>query len=107
MGARVNFPRSLWRVALPDGRWRRLGDPEPGFKRPLLLADDGWIYYAGQGGIRRVRANGGQTEPYATLPIACNQTQLSMVRDARRLVCTMTESRPDIWVATDFDPEVR
>ena len=54
-----------------------------------------------------MRANTGRTEPYATLPIACNETQLSMARDARRLVCTVTESRPDIWIATDFDPEVR
>jgi hypothetical protein len=32
---------------------------------------------------------------------------VSMARDARRLVCTVTESRPDIWIATDFDPDVR
>ena len=91
----------------PDGSWTRLGDPEPGGKRPLLWADDGWIYYTGRGGIRRVRANTGQTEPYAVLPIACDQFQLSMSRDARRLVCTVIESKPDIWIATDFDPEVR
>jgi hypothetical protein len=30
-----------------------------------------------------------------------------MARDARHLVCTVTESRPDIWIATDFDPDVR
>ena len=107
MGTRANFLSSLWRVALPNGSWTRLGDPEPGLKRPLLWADDGWIYYAGRGGIRRVRPNTGQSEPYATLPIACDQFQLSISRDARRLVCTVTESKPDIWIATDFDPEVR
>jgi eukaryotic-like serine/threonine-protein kinase len=107
MGAGDNFWSSLWRVALPERRWSRLGNSEPGIKRPLLWADDGWVYYASSRGIRRVRPDSGQTEAYATLPIACDQTQLSMARDARRLVCTVIESRPDIWIATDFDPEVR
>lgn len=107
MGTRANFLSRLWRLALPDSSWTRLGDPEPGIKRPLLWSDDGWIYYTGRGGIRRVRPNTGQSEPYAALPIACDQTQLSIARDARRLVCTVVEFKPDIWLATDFDPEVR
>jgi Tol biopolymer transport system component len=107
MGVRNNLQASLWRVALPEGKWTRLGNPETGFKRPLLWADDGWIYYAVRGEIRRLRADGGPNQPYARLPVPCNQFQLSLARDARRLVCTVTESRPDIWVATDFDPEVR
>jgi hypothetical protein len=107
MGTGANFLSSLWRVTLADGRWTRLGDAEPGLKRPLLWADDGWIYYAGRGGIRRMRPSAGETQPYAALPIACDQTQLSMDRDARRLVCTVIETKPDIWLATDFDPEAR
>lgn len=107
LGTRANFLSSLWRVTLADGRWTRLDDAEAGLKTPLLWADDGWIYYTGRGGVRRMRPSAGDTEPYAALPIACDKTQLSMARDARRLVCTVVETKPDIWLATDFDPEVR
>jgi Tol biopolymer transport system component len=106
MAAQQGFSTSLWRVTLSDGRWARLNGPEEGLKTPLLWADDGWIYYAAHGAIRRLR-EAGRTEPYVALPLPCDQTQLSMSRNARRLVCTVTESRPDIWIATDFDPEVR
>ncbi|MFL5494439.1 MAG: TolB family protein, partial [Gemmatimonadales bacterium] len=106
-GVRDNLSARLWQVALADGRWTPLGGSEAGFARPLVWADDGWIYYVVEREIRRMRANGGQAVSYATLPIACDWTQLSMARDARHLVCTVTESRPDIWIATDFDPDVR
>jgi WD40 repeat protein len=101
----------LWRVALKDGRWTRLGKPSPpGWGlRVLLWADDGWIYLGRSGEIRRMRADGSASEIYAKLPAAADGSaweQCQLAHDARRLVCTGIRFASDIWSATDFDPEM-
>jgi hypothetical protein len=99
---------TLWHVELQTGVWRRVQGAE-GAGFPILWSQDGWIYSAGDQEIRRLRPQRGKWSVYATLPKACSLgTSLpSMDDSARRLVCTVVESKPDIWVATDFDPEVR
>ncbi|MGZ5384243.1 MAG: protein kinase domain-containing protein [Acidimicrobiia bacterium] len=98
---------TLWRVELAKGQWTQFKGMA-GFVRPVLWSEDGWIYVLSGRDIRRLRPDGGAAEYYATLPIECGFSDLpSMSRDARRLVCTVVQTNPDIWMATNFDPEVR
>jgi Tol biopolymer transport system component len=103
-----NLRATHWRVELESGVWTRIESAD-GAGYPILWSREGWIYTASSQEIRRVRPQGKESARYARLPKACFLwTSLPSIDDsARRLVCTVVEYKPDIWVATDFDPEVR
>jgi Tol biopolymer transport system component len=101
---------SLWRVNLMNGSWTQLVGPREdfGLLQPLFWSEDGWIYARRGREIRRFRPAGGAGELYATIPVDGRGLETpSMSRDRRHFVCTVIESSPDIWMADNFDPEVR
>jgi Tol biopolymer transport system component len=113
-GSTPDLFNSLWRVTPATGTWAQLKTPG-GFVRPLLWADDGWIYFVHTptmwsfipAQIWRMRADGGVPQLWATAPKGCRPWDLSMARNAKRLACSVLEFSSDVWIATDFDPEVR
>jgi len=101
------------------GEWVRLTTP-PVPVDPLLWARDGWIYFgllvwgrAGEGdpvgfrAIWRTRVTASRAELFARLPELCSWWEISLAADARRLVCTVIQAEPDIWIAEHFDPDER
>jgi Tol biopolymer transport system component len=97
-------------------KWDSLATPAS--VDPLLWARDGWIYFGhliwhragvddpvGFREIWRTRAEATRAELYARLPEVCSWWEISVSDDARRLVCTVSKSEPDIWIAEHFDPE--
>jgi hypothetical protein len=103
------FRESLWRVSVATGEWSALTGV--GWRgAPLLWSRQGWVYLLrGLNEIWRARLDNQHAELYARLPKGCvaGPEQTSLDESATRVVCTVRESKPDIWVATDFDPEVR
>ncbi len=105
---------SLWRVTPATGTWTQL-KALAGFVRPLLWADDGWIYFVHTptmwsfvpAQIWRMRADGGVPQLWATAPKGCRPWDLSMARNAKRLACSVLQFSSDVWITTDFDPEPR
>jgi Tol biopolymer transport system component len=113
-GSTPDLFNSLWRVTPATGTWTQLKTPA-GFVRPLLWADDGWIYFVHTptmwsfvpAQIWRMRADGGVPQLWATAPKGCRPWDLSMARNAKRLACSVLEFSSDVWITTDFDPELR
>jgi serine/threonine-protein kinase len=89
--------------------WTPLGRTRPGiWESPVRWTNDGWIYSVGtDSGLWRVRDSGGDAVAVAELPRACSFWQTSLSADARRMVCTVEMSEPDIWIAEPFDPEMQ
>jgi Tol biopolymer transport system component len=97
---------ALYRVTLGTGNWQRLGGASE-VGTPLLWSADGWIYFEHGREIRRLKSDGTSTV-YATLPRDCfGPSGISLDESALHAVCNSGENSTDIWVATDFDPEVR
>jgi eukaryotic-like serine/threonine-protein kinase len=113
-GSTPDLFNSLWRVTPATGTWTQLKTPA-GFVRPLLWADDGWIYFVHTptmwsfvpAQIWRMRADGGVPQLWATAPKGCRPWDLSMARNAKRLACSVLQFSSDVWITTDFDPELR
>jgi hypothetical protein len=105
-GVDHDFRETLYRVRLAAGDWERLGGTSDA-GLPLLWSGEGWIYFQRGREIRRLRPNGEASSMYARLPKDCLGSPLSLDEGARRAVCISGENSTDIWVATDFDPEVR
>jgi len=98
------FSRIYWRLELGSGRWEQLAIPGGGL--PLLWSPDGWIYLMRGVELWRLRL-GAPAHLVARLPRECyTWDQPSLDDRATRLVCTVLESESDIWVATNFDPEL-
>jgi serine/threonine-protein kinase len=101
------FRRDLWAVERSGRPWKRYGIFKH-FLTPLLWTTDGWIYFLSEGAaLSRVRAEGGPASQLAILPQPCSFWQTALSRDARRLVCTVSHTEPDVWVVENFDPESR
>ena len=101
------FRRDLWAVER-SGRPRKRYGIFKHFLTPLLWTKDGWIYFMSEGAaLSRVRAEGGPASQLAVLPQPCSFWQTALSRDARRLVCTVSRTEPDVWVVENFDPEGR
>jgi Tol biopolymer transport system component len=99
------FRRDLWSVER-SGQPRKRYGLFSRFQSPLLWTDDGWIYFMSEKSVLfRVRAEGGPATQLATLPQPCSFWQTALSHDARRLVCTVSHTEPDIWLAENFDPE--
>jgi Tol biopolymer transport system component len=73
---------------------------------PLLWKADGWIYFlTSDADLYRVRAEGGTAAHVVRLSQPCSRWQTALDADARRLVCTVSNTEPDIWLADNFDSE--
>ena len=105
-GVSNDFRATLWRVALRERTWVRL-EGLSGIVRPLLWAADGWVYVLREREIWRLRPSSGRQELYAKVPLDCLWEELSIARDAKRMVCTVVGLESDIWSATDFDADRR
>jgi Tol biopolymer transport system component len=101
------FRRDIWAVDRSGRPSRRFGIYKR-FLTPLLWTTDGWIYFLTEGStLSRVRAEGGAPTQVAVLPQQCSFWQTALSSDARRLVCTVSRTEPDVWLAENFDPESR
>ena len=104
-------------VSAPGGMWvvKRSGEPVDGIDTgelfalaPLRWTADGWLYFLSSATtLARVRPGTGKGAVVATLPQPCSDWQTSLSADARRLVCVVSHTEPDIWIAENFDPETR
>jgi serine/threonine-protein kinase len=73
---------------------------------PLLWKADGWIYFVtADADLFRVHAEGGPAAHLVRLSQPCSRWQTALDADAHRLVCTVSNTEPDIWLADNFDPE--
>jgi serine/threonine-protein kinase len=98
----------IWRTGIAGSRWVAVPTPD-GDNIPLLWRTDGWIYLFNQipGSlpvIWRMKPDGLHQEVVAHLPVACRFGFVSMSGDARRLVCAVHRSEPDLWLVSNFDP---
>jgi hypothetical protein len=99
-----------WRLAAVElsGRlwkWYDTGGHQD-WLAPLLWKPDGWIYFLTAGSeVYRVPDEGGTAGHVVRLPEPCSVWQTALDAEARRLVCTVSNTEPDIWLADNFDPE--
>jgi eukaryotic-like serine/threonine-protein kinase len=100
----------FWRLAGVErsGRlwkWYDTGGRQ-GWLGPLLWKPDGWIYFLSAGSdLYRVRAEGGMAAHLVRLPEPCSVWQTALDTQARRLVCTVSDTESDIWLVDNFDSE--
>jgi dipeptidyl aminopeptidase/acylaminoacyl peptidase len=96
----------LWAVNRAGEPWKRYDPGSHTQVSPLLWTADGWIYYLASGKLLyRVPANGGPARRVSSLPQTCSRWQTALSANARRLVCTVSETESDIWIADAFDPK--
>jgi eukaryotic-like serine/threonine-protein kinase len=104
----------VWTSAADAGTWRRARAPF-GENYPLAWAADGWIYLENHramstdhGAVRvelwRTRGPDGVPELVAPLPEGCMQADVAA--DGRRVVCVSLRTESDLYLGTDFDPDV-
>jgi Tol biopolymer transport system component len=105
----------LWWVSFQEGQWHKVRGPF-GESWPVSWRPDGWLYVANNhafltdyGPMRfevwRMRGPEGTPEPFATLPDGCLGPDLSA--DGSRIVCVSTRTESDLYISTDFDPDLR
>jgi Tol biopolymer transport system component len=102
-------------TATSDGTgWHRARTPF-GENHPLSWAADGWIYLqnhrallgdygTGRVELWRTREPKGTAELVAPLPDGCMEADIAA--DGRRVVCVSRRVESDVYLGTDFDPEV-
>jgi dipeptidyl aminopeptidase/acylaminoacyl peptidase len=104
----------LWGTSLADGQWRKLPGPF-GESWPIAFHRDGWIYLQNERGVLtddgavrseiwRVRPPDGRPEFVAPVPDGC--TWIDLAADGRRGTCPSLRSRGDLFLASNFDPEL-
>ena len=104
----------VWIGGADGSGWTRARTPF-GENHPVAWAADGWIYYVNHraitgdhGSVRtelwRARGPTGEPELVIPLPDGCGQADVSA--DGRRVACMYSRTDSDVYVATDFDPEV-
>jgi serine/threonine-protein kinase len=99
--------RGLWAVERSGQPWKRYDVKGLGPLFPLLWTADGWIYVlaAATRELWRIRAEGGPPRRLVALPQPCSFWETALSAEARRLVCTVSHSEPDVWLAEHFDAE--
>ena len=108
---RIDDPRGrrpgIWIVSLEDSVERFIPQTRD-FSRIIGWSPDGnWIYsHASFGGntVHAVAVDGGQSRTLFTMP----GTILggTITPDGRKIVCSVLESKSDVWLAENFDPDV-
>jgi Tol biopolymer transport system component len=104
----------MWTTPVDSARWTPMSGPF-GESDPVTWSRDGWIYMVNHrvfvtdyGPVRRElwRARGihASAELVVALPEGCEQTGVSA--NGGRVVCLMRHDESDIYLATDFDPEL-
>jgi Tol biopolymer transport system component len=102
----------IWIISLEDQSQRLLVKEDPNADNvPLCWSADGKSLYYGQrekGEMHKVfvvAPAGGAPRLYAELPLKA--TDLQMTPDGKRIVCRVSEVESDIWLAENFDPDVK
>jgi Tol biopolymer transport system component len=102
--------RGLWLISLEDSSQVRISD---GLLLPIEWSADGkWIYAWDQSKrpikILQIPASGGQPKTHATLSFDDIWADgISVTPDGKRIVCAVVETKSDIWLMENFDPEVK
>jgi Tol biopolymer transport system component len=93
-------------IELTDGALRLVGVVSAVDSERVTLgrwAPDGFVYFARAVGVARpelwrLPEKGGTPKRYAALPVACDQSSLTLSRDARSGACIVYDDRPDLWL---------
>jgi Tol biopolymer transport system component/predicted Ser/Thr protein kinase len=113
-GAPGQWSPGVWIISLEDQSQRLLVKEDPKTSNiPLCWSADGKSLYYGQRDDEKremhkvfiVAAASGAPRLYAELPL--KTTDLQMTPDGKRFVCRVSEVESDIWLAENFDPDVR
>lgn len=106
--------RGLWVISLKDKSQTFVVKNKDWSAWPISWSADGRsIYYMERHGkdksskIWSVPASGGSPRLYAELPFKARFVGLTMTIDGKRLVCQVYEEESDIWLAENFDPDVK
>jgi Tol biopolymer transport system component len=105
----------LWLASRTGAVWRRLRGPF-GESFPVAWRSDGWIYLRNLRALQtdygtwraelwRKRGPNGTPELYAPLPMGCRSTVLAA--DATRAVCRSVRIESDVFLTSNFDPDLR
>jgi serine/threonine-protein kinase len=105
----------LWWVSAQGNKWRKVRGPF-GESWPIAWQRDGWLYLANHRALSsdyfgtvfelwRMRGPEGTPEFVAPVPDGCNPPALSA--DGNRLVCVSERTESDLYLSTDFDPELQ
>ena len=104
---RFKKENGIWCLSLEDSTETILYKGE---YLPLLWSADGkWIYmhsYLKPKKILKIRSDGGEAIPVATLQVPGDVTYTAITPDQKQVICTVTEKKSDLWLIEDFDPEV-
>src|SRR5262249_37394674 len=97
----------LWGVERSGRLWRSYDAGHyHDWLSPLLWKSDGWIYFlTSDADLYRVRADGGTAAHVVRLSQPCSRWQTALDAEAHRLVCTVSNTERDIWIADNFDSE--
>jgi Tol biopolymer transport system component len=111
-GASGQPDSGIWIISFEDQSQRLLIKDDGTVGDPLCWSPDGRsLYYGGrndQWGISKVfviAAAGGTPRLHAELPFKAKDLQ--MTPDGKRIVCRVSEAESDIWLAENFDPDVK
>ncbi|MGA2260528.1 MAG: protein kinase [Acidobacteriota bacterium] len=96
-------PRGIWLISLTTNSAALLTVTEPTVT-PIGWSPDGsTIYYLrGDPNIWALSAGGGTPKIFITMP--GNIVSASISPDGRKFVCSIGESKSDVWVVENFDP---
>jgi Tol biopolymer transport system component/predicted Ser/Thr protein kinase len=97
----------IWTISLQESTRAFV---TPGFSiSPIGWTSDGrYIYFLvwGHNVICRVPETGGVVDTIATLPFK-NVDWVEMSPDGSQFICQLLESKSDVWVVENFDPDLR
>jgi Tol biopolymer transport system component/predicted Ser/Thr protein kinase len=103
---------SIWIISFEDQSQRLLIKDDGSVGEPLCWSRDSKsLYYGGRNDqweiskVFVIAAAGGTPRLHAELPFKAKDLQ--MTPDGKRIVCRVSEAESDIWLAENFDPDVR
>jgi len=94
-------PRGIWLISLTTNSATFLTE---GTFKPIGWSPDGGTIYLtnGSANILALPAGGGAPKTFITMPGNIGSTSISS--DGRKFVCSIGESKSDVWVVENFDP---
>jgi hypothetical protein len=96
----------LWRGDVAGAWWTPYPIPSESWTTPLLWSGEDWIYVLARSReLWRITARGDRLEQLGALPERCSPWRTALSADARRLVCAVSGTERDVWLAENFDRE--
>jgi serine/threonine protein kinase/Tol biopolymer transport system component len=102
--------RGVWLISLQDSSQVWISE---GSYSPIAWSlDDEWIFAINGDKtpyvIGKIPVGGGEAVDLATLPFNdLDFFSLTMTSDGKRIICPVNERQADVWLMTNFDPEVK